>query len=235
MKFTYILLVLLAAVAVGGTIYVLRPSIEPRLDSRRIEPTPTPIDNTEKFPPPTPTPVSIQPINQTVNITLETSMGNIDVALDGAAAPYTVGNFVQLAQKDFYDGTTFHRVIPDFMIQGGDPFSIDPRLRARHGTGGPGYQFQDEVNDRKIVRGAIAMANSGPNTNGSQFFIVTGEAFPHLDGKHTNFGEVTNGMDVVDAISQVEADERDNPQARVVISDVLVHDAPSNENPLKPL
>jgi peptidyl-prolyl cis-trans isomerase B (cyclophilin B) len=106
----------------------------------------------------------------------------------------------------------FHRVIPDFMIQGGDPTGT--------GSGGPGYQFEDEFNDHKVVRGALAMANAGPNTNGSQFFIVTTEATPWLDGKHTVFGRVTDGMDVVDAISALETDSRDRPAQDVVIERV---------------
>lgn len=169
-------------------------------------------------------PSDIQPINSTVQVTLKTNKGDITLELDGAAAPLTVGNFVALSKKGFYNGTTFHRVIPDFMIQGGDPLSKDPSQRFRHGTGDPGYKFKDEFNARKIVRGTIAMANSGPNTNGSQFFIVVGEAFPHLDGKHTNFGTVVSGMDVVDAIVAVQTDANDNPVEPVVISDVVIED-----------
>src|SRR5919201_234362 len=115
---------------------------------------------------------------------------------------------------DFYDAVIFHRVIPDFMIQGGDPTGT--------GTGGPGYQFEDELNQHKVVRGALAMANAGPNTNGSQFFIVTTEAASWLDGKHTVFGKVTEGMEVVDAISGVETDARDRPRSDVVIERVDV-------------
>ena len=129
-------------------------------------------------------------------------------------APKTVENFVKLARDGFYDGVIFHRVIPDFMIQGGDPTGT--------GSGGPGYQFEDEFNDHKVVRGALAMANAGPNTNGSQFFIVTTDAAPWLDGKHTVFGRVTDGMDVVDAISALETDARDRPRDDVVIERVSV-------------
>ena len=164
----------------------------------------------------------ITPINETVQVTMTTSLGVIELELDGSVAPKTVGNFVQLANAGFYNGTTFHRVIPDFMIQGGDPLSKDPSARAVHGTGDPGYKFEDEFNSSKVVRGVIAMANSGPNTNGSQFFIVTGEAFPHLDGRHTVFGKVTSGMDVVDAISAVPADQADNPLEPVVVESVVV-------------
>src|ERR1700682_2126608 len=122
------------------------------------------------------------------NATLHTNHGAIEIELFEGEAPKTVGNFTKLADDGFYNGVVFHRIIPDFMIQGGDPTGT--------GTGGPGYTFEDEFNDHKVVRGALAMANSGPNTNGSQFFIVTTGAAPWLDGKHTVFGEVTDGMDV---------------------------------------
>ena len=140
---------------------------------------------------------------------MHTNHGAIELELFPDDAPKTVENFVKLAKDGFYDGVIFHRVIPDFMIQGGDPTGT--------GTGGPGYQFEDEFNDHKVVRGALAMANAGPNTNGSQFFIVTAEATPWLDGKHTVFGRVTSGMDVVDAIEQVDRDGRDKPREDVAI------------------
>jgi peptidyl-prolyl cis-trans isomerase B (cyclophilin B) len=149
--------------------------------------------------------------------TLHTNHGPIDVELHDADAPKTVENFRKLASDGFYDGVVFHRVIPDFMIQGGDPTGT--------GTGGPGYTFEDEFNDHKVERGALAMANAGPNTNGSQFFIVTAEATPWLDGKHTVFGRVTNGMDVVDAISQVGTDANDKPREAVVIERVELSQA----------
>ncbi len=114
--------------------------------------------------------------------------------------------------QGFYDGVTFHRIIKDLMIQGGDPTGT--------GTGGPGYTFEDEINDHKIVRGALAMANAGPDTNGSQFFIVTTEAAPWLDGKHTVFGRVTDGMDVVDRMEAVETDRRDKPKQELAIESV---------------
>jgi peptidyl-prolyl cis-trans isomerase B (cyclophilin B) len=141
--------------------------------------------------------------------TMHTNHGAIAIELHDDDAPKTVENFRKLAADGFYDGVIFHRVIPDFMIQGGDPTGT--------GTGGPGYQFEDEFNDRKVVRGALAMANAGPNTNGSQFFIVTTPAADWLDGKHTVFGRVTDGMDVVDAISDVDTDARDRPRQDVVI------------------
>jgi cyclophilin family peptidyl-prolyl cis-trans isomerase len=144
--------------------------------------------------------------------TLHTSKGAIEFELFDEDAPKTVANFLKLARDGFYDGVIFHRVIPDFMIQGGDPTGT--------GRGGPGYQFEDEFNDHKVVRGAFAMANAGPNTNGSQFFIVTADATPWLDGKHTVFGRVTNGMDVVDEIESVDTDANDKPREDVTIERV---------------
>jgi len=144
--------------------------------------------------------------------TIHTNHGAIAVELFDDDAPATVENFRKLAADGFYDGVVFHRVIPDFMIQGGDPTGT--------GSGGPGYQFDDEANDHKVVRGALAMANAGPNTNGSQFFIVTTESAPWLDGKHTVFGRVTSGMDVVDAISGVETGPGDRPREDVVMERV---------------
>jgi len=146
--------------------------------------------------------------------TLHTNHGAIALELFDDDAPKTVENFLKLSRDGFYDGVIFHRVIPDFMIQGGDPTGT--------GSGGPGYQFEDEFNDNKVVRGALAMANAGPNTNGSQFFIVTTAAASWLDGKHTVFGRVTDGMEVVDAISALETDARDRPRQDVVIERVAV-------------
>src|SRR5438876_8661375 len=148
------------------------------------------------------------------NATLHTNHGAIAVELFDADAPKTVENFEKLAGDGFYDGVVFHRVIPDFMIQGGDPTGT--------GRGGPGYTFEDEPNERRVVRGALAMANAGPNTNGSQFFIVTADEASWLDGKHTVFGRVTDGMDIVDAISAVDRDARDKPYEDVVIERVEV-------------
>ncbi|MEK7586469.1 MAG: peptidylprolyl isomerase [Patescibacteria group bacterium] len=156
-------------------------------------------------------------VGKIVNVVLETSMGNIELALFEDKAPQTVKNFVDLANKGFYNGTIFHRVIKDFMIQGGDPQG--------NGTGGPGYSFADEINDVKLVKGVLAMANSGPNTNGSQFFIVTGEATPWLDGKHTAFGKVINGLEVVDAIQNVATDKAqgDRPVTPITVNRVTVN------------
>jgi peptidyl-prolyl cis-trans isomerase B (cyclophilin B) len=142
-------------------------------------------------------------------MTMTTNHGDIVLELFDEDAPKTVDNFRKLAEDGYYDGLIFHRVIPDFMIQGGCPQGT--------GTGGPGYTFEDEINDHKVVKGALAMANAGPNTNGSQFFIVTTEAAPWLDGKHTVFGEVSEGMDVVDTIGTLPTDARDRPtqEARI--------------------
>jgi len=143
---------------------------------------------------------------------MHTNHGDITVEFFDDAAPKTVENFRKLAGDDFYNGVIFHRVIKDFMIQGGDPDGT--------GRGGPGYTFEDEFNDHKVVRGALAMANAGPNTNGSQFFIVTTDAAPWLDGKHTVFGQVTDGMDVVDKIEASDTDGNDRPREDAVIERV---------------
>jgi cyclophilin family peptidyl-prolyl cis-trans isomerase len=148
------------------------------------------------------------------NATMQTNHGSIRIELFDEDAPKTVDNFTKLARDGFYDGVIFHRVIPDFMIQGGDPTGT--------GSGGPGYQFEDEFNENKIERGALAMANAGPNTNGSQFFIVTADACPWLDGKHTVFGRVISGMDVVDSIEKVETGANDRPVDEVRIESVSV-------------
>src|SRR5204862_575782 len=143
------------------------------------------------------------------NATLQTNHGAIEVELFDEDAPKTVENFRKLAEDGFYDGVIFHRIIPDFMIQGGDPTGT--------GSGGPGYSFEDEFNDHPVERGALAMANAGPNTNGSQFFIVTADACPWLDGKHTVFGRVTGGTDVVNTIEHDETASGDRPHDPVVI------------------
>jgi cyclophilin family peptidyl-prolyl cis-trans isomerase len=148
------------------------------------------------------------------NATMQTNHGTIEIELFDDDAPKTVGNFKKLAEDGFYDGIIFHRVIPDFMIQGGDPTGT--------GSGGPGYQFEDEFNANKVERGALAMANAGPNTNGSQFFIVTADACPWLDGKHTVFGRVTNGMDVVDTISSLDTGPGDKPRDEVRIESLAL-------------
>jgi cyclophilin family peptidyl-prolyl cis-trans isomerase len=148
------------------------------------------------------------------NATMQTNHGAIELELFDDDAPKTVDNFKKLAADGFYNGVIFHRVIEDFMIQGGDPTGT--------GSGGPGYQFEDELNDHPVARGSLAMANAGPNTNGSQFFIVTADACPWLDGKHTVFGRVTGGMDVVDQISQVETGAGDRPRDEVRIESIAL-------------
>jgi peptidyl-prolyl cis-trans isomerase B (cyclophilin B) len=148
--------------------------------------------------------------------TIQTNAGPIVVELHDEDAPKTVENFRKLAGDGFYDGLVFHRVIPDFMIQGGCPEGT--------GRGGPGYTFEDEINDHKVVRGALAMANAGPNTNGSQFFIVTTEAAPWLDGKHTVFGQVVDGIDAIDAIESSPTDASDRPVEQQKIERVELSD-----------
>jgi cyclophilin family peptidyl-prolyl cis-trans isomerase len=148
--------------------------------------------------------------------TMHTNHGPIVLELHDDDAPKTVENFLKLSRDGYYDGLIFHRIIPDFMIQGGCPQGT--------GTGGPGYEFEDEINDHKIMRGALAMANRGPNTNGSQFFIVTTPEAPWLDGKHTVFGRVDSGLDTVDAIEAVETGPGDRPVEPVVIERVEVHE-----------
>jgi cyclophilin family peptidyl-prolyl cis-trans isomerase len=148
------------------------------------------------------------------NAVMHTNHGAIRLELFPEDAPKTVANFERLAREGFYDELTFHRVIPDFMIQGGCPRG--------DGTGGPGYTFEDEFNQHKVVRGALAMANAGPNTNGSQFFVVTTTAASWLDGKHTVFGRVTDGMDVVDRISALPRDARDKPTQPATIERIEI-------------
>jgi cyclophilin family peptidyl-prolyl cis-trans isomerase len=150
----------------------------------------------------------------TSQATIETNHGDIVVELFAEDAPKTVDNFARLAGEGYYDGLVFHRVIPDFMIQGGCPQGT--------GTGGPGYTFEDEINQHRVVRGALAMANAGPNTNGSQFFIVTADACPWLDGKHTVFGRVAEGMDVVERIEALPTDARDRPVEAATMTHVHV-------------
>jgi cyclophilin family peptidyl-prolyl cis-trans isomerase len=148
--------------------------------------------------------------------TMHTNHGPIELELFEGEAPKTVENFLKLSGDGYYDGLIFHRVIKDFMIQGGCPQGT--------GTGGPGYEFEDEINEHKVVRGALAMANRGPNTNGSQFFIVTTDAAPWLDGKHTVFGEVRSGMEAVDSIEGTETGAQDRPRQDAVIERVEVHE-----------
>ena len=149
-------------------------------------------------------------------ITMTTNRGPIVFELFDEDAPKTVENFKKLAADGFYDGLSFHRIIKDFMIQGGCPEGT--------GTGGPGYTFEDEINQHKIVKGTLAMANAGPDTNGSQFFIVTADETPWLDGKHTAFGQVVDGMDVVERLGNAETDSRDRPVEPLGIQSVELAD-----------
>jgi cyclophilin family peptidyl-prolyl cis-trans isomerase len=150
---------------------------------------------------------------------INTNLGNITVELFADDSPITVNNFLNLAQDGFYDGTKFHRIIKDFMIQAGDP-NTKTTDTLSYGAGSPGYKFSDEFNSNKLIAGSLAMANSGPNTNGSQFFIVTAESTPWLDGMHTNFGKVVDGLDIVKKIEEVETGERDIPLESVVINSI---------------
>lgn len=182
--------------------------------------TPTPA-NVNGAPAPTP------PMSTSTNprVVLTTTYGAIELELYAAESPKTVENFLTLTRKGYYDGTKFHRVIQGFMIQGGDPLTKErPNDWSVHGTGGPGYTFADEINGHLLVRGSLAMANAGPNTNGSQFFIVTADATPWLDGKHTNFGRVVSGMDVVDRIERVAVDARAHPLAAATIEKVEIRE-----------
>lgn len=152
---------------------------------------------------------------------MKTNFGDIKIKLYDKDAPKTVENFIKLSESKFYDEVKFHRVIKNFMIQGGDPNSKDDDW-SNDGTGGPGYSFNDEINQHKIIKGTLAMANSGPNTNGSQFFIVTAESTPWLDGKHTAFGEITEGMDIVLKIENVKTNQNDHPVQDVIIKTIEI-------------
>jgi len=161
--------------------------------------------------------------NAKMIILMKTNLGDIKLELFEKDAPKTVENFVKLAQSKFYDGVKFHRVIKDFMIQSGDPNSKDDDW-SNDGMGGPGYAFEDEINAHKLVKGALAMANAGPNTNGSQFFIVTAESTPWLDGKHTVFGKVIEGVDIVTQMNNVKTDKSqgDHPIDDIIITAIEV-------------
>lgn len=158
-------------------------------------------------------------ISQYKGATIQTSEGDIKVKFYATASPVTVNNFMNLAKSGFYNDTKFHRVMKDFMIQGGDPNTRNEDW-STHGYGGPGYAFVDEFNDNKLVVGSLAMANSGPNTNGSQFFIVTATATPWLDGVHTNFGEVVSGMEIVRKIEASEVNGASHPIKDIIIKNV---------------
>lgn len=149
---------------------------------------------------------------------IKTTKGNIEVKFY-PESPVTVNNFMNLAKSGFYNDTKFHRIIKDFMIQAGDPLTKEADTSA-YGTGGPEYRFDDEFNNHKLVAGSLAMANAGPGTNGSQFFVVTATETPWLDGKHTNFGEVVKGLDVIKEIESAETNARDLPLQDIVIKSI---------------
>jgi cyclophilin family peptidyl-prolyl cis-trans isomerase/outer membrane murein-binding lipoprotein Lpp len=177
-------------------------------------------DSSDLKPPKFPSQEEIKKYNQKYDkAIIRTNLGDIKVEFYNKKAPKTVANFLKLSEEGFYEGVKFHRVIEDFMIQSGDPNSKDDN-KSDDGRGGPGYKFEDEINDKKLVKGSLAMANSGPNTNGSQFFIVTAEETPWLDGKHTNFGKVINGMEVVEKIEETKTDSRDYPTKEIFIESV---------------
>jgi cyclophilin family peptidyl-prolyl cis-trans isomerase len=161
-----------------------------------------------------PVPTQIISPDKSYTAVFNTNLGSFKIKLYAKETPLTVNNFVYLAKNKFYDGLIFHRIIKDFMIQGGDPVG--------NGTGGPGYRFPDEKSNNKIVKGSLAMANSGPNTNGSQFFIVTAEATPWLDGKHTNFGEVVEGLDIIEKIGVIKTGANDKPVETVLINTIEI-------------
>lgn len=154
-------------------------------------------------------------------VVMKTNFGDITLELFDKDAPETVKNFLKLAKEGFYDKTKFHRVIKDFMIQGGDPNSKDNDW-SNDGLGGPGYSFKDEINSHKLVTGILAMANSGPNTNGSQFFIVTAKETPWLDGKHTVFGKVVEGMDIVQKIENLKTNAQNHPLENAIINEIII-------------
>jgi peptidyl-prolyl cis-trans isomerase B (cyclophilin B) len=210
-------IILLFIIGFAGVVYLLIRSSESSLQSDMKNPTESPKQVTtpsavKSFPK---APEMIIDAKKKYTATLKTNMGNIEIALNAKGAPKTVNNFVFLAKKDFYDGTIFHRVIKDFMIQGGDPEGT--------GMGGPGYKFEDEITAEQVFSkaGLLAMANAGPNTNGSQFFITHKET-PWLTGNHTIFGEVVKGMDVVDKIANVATGNNDKPLSDVIITDVEI-------------
>lgn len=158
---------------------------------------------------------------KTTTVVLETNLGQIEIALLADEAPKTVENFLKLSRSEFYENTKFHRVIKDFMIQGGDPYTKGED-KSVYGTGGPGYTFADEKNSLPMVRGMVAMANSGPNTNGSQFFIITATSTPWLIGRHTVFGQVISGLDVVQKIENLKVDNNDLPLTPAIIEKVTL-------------
>jgi len=221
------ILPLIGIVLVVAILYLTKPIENNNSDLKKVltqqntEPqnsNPTNINNLESNPnmqkTKMPLPTQVIDTNKTYLAKFETNQGSFKIKLFAKEAPLAVNNFVYLANNKFYDGLIFHRVIKDFMIQGGDPIG--------NGTGGPGYSFPDEQSGKKLVKGSLAMANAGPNTNGSQFFIVTAQSTPWLDGKHTNFGEVVEGMEIVEKISNIKVGANDRPSENVLISKVEI-------------
>ena len=228
---TLFTIIAVAIVAVFGYMAWERSHVVPISEQSNIHinssPSPTPMPSPSASVVPSSTPAvsfnEVKPITQVAHVVLKTSKGDIAVDLDGTQAPLAVGNFVYLAGQHFYDGVTFHRVIPNFMIQAGDPLSKDPTMRVRHGTGGPGYTFKTELPSTPFVRGSLGVARTQQlDTNGSQFFITTGEDVSFLNGQYTNFGTVTSGMDVADAIVNAERDANDNPLQPISILSVTI-------------
>ena len=156
-------------------------------------------------------------------VRMETNMGVMEFELYDELVPETAGNFKKLVEEGFYDGQRFHRIIENFMVQGGDPLSKDVANTARWGTGGPGYDIKDEFVDelKHTKKGLLSMANSGPNTGGSQFFITLVPT-PHLDGKHAIFGEIVSGEDVLSEIGSVETDGADRPVKEIIVEKVSI-------------
>lgn len=197
----------------------LTPKMKPSRDSSAGEPSQQSAEETKQKRPASPAGGLENLAEQFDGAVIKTNFGDMTVKFYAKESPLTVNSFLNLAKAGFYNGTKFHRVIKDFMIQGGDPLSKDDDW-SNDGQGGPGYQFQDEFNQHKLVKGSLAMANSGPNTNGSQFFVVTKDATPWLDGKHTNFGYVTGGLDIAEKIEKVKVNEDYHPTEDVIINSI---------------
>lgn len=217
-KHLLILIVLvLVAILLGMGIIILNQEQKPNNENKNMNQEKLNTNDSKKDQEVTP---STDTINTQTQATIKTNLGDIKIELFSTDSPETVNNFIKLAKQGFYDGIKFHRVIKDFMIQAGDPLTKDDNMKDRWGSGGPGYTFDDEFNNHKLVAGSLAMANAGPNTNGSQFFIVTADAVPWLDGKHTNFGKVIAGMDIVTLIENSETEGPDRPINDVIINSI---------------
>ena len=234
-KITYTIIALLVII-LGGIAYYLRSNSVDQVGKDKISIiTETKTVDTSKFNTTTNTKVTATTTNATTtkpmtenttpikadNVVLHTSMGDIEFAVTPTSAPNTVTNFLTLASAGFYNDIRFHRIINGFMIQAGDPLSKDPTMKTRWGTGGPGYSFKDELSGKETYpQGTVAMANSGPNTNGSQFFIVTASPSAPLPPAYTVFGKVTKGLDVALKIQETPRDAADRPITDVVIKSV---------------